>query len=272
MEVRYKNDFIAAAEKKYVTDLENTAHPSGCHDIIYYGHHYMYDPELAHMLNDYQIALPGIMSAVGMTGIAGNLTEFVYIYLYGFIMLVFPIIAIIILGNKLLAHYIDSGSMGVLLATPNSRLKILLTQLLSMLAGITLLIVLITAIGVGTCEGLFPGELDIPLFLKLNGALLLFHLMLGGIAFLPACIFNDSKWYFSIGAGLLVLFFLFQMLGNTGGDMEFFRYLTLFTLFPGKNIVDGEGDVLLKCLGMAGAAIVMYGCGAVCFHKKDLPL
>ena len=92
---------------------------------------YMYDPELAHMLNDYQIALPGIMSAVGMTGIAGNLTEFVYIYLYGFIMLVFPIIAIIILGNKLLAHYIDSGSMGVLLATPNSRLKILLTQLLS---------------------------------------------------------------------------------------------------------------------------------------------
>lgn len=150
---------------------------------------YMYDPELAHMLNDYQIALPGIMSAVGMTGIAGNLTEFVYIYLYGFIMLVFPIIAIIILGNKLLAHYIDSGSMGILLATPNSRLKILLTQLLSMLAGITLLIVLITAIGVGTCEGLFPGELDIPLFLKLNAALLLFHLMLGGIAFLPACYF-----------------------------------------------------------------------------------
>ena len=233
---------------------------------------YMYDPELAHMLNDYQIALPGIMSAVGMTGIAGNLTEFVYIYLYGFIMLVFPIIAIIILGNKLLAHYIDSGSMGILLATPNSRLKILLTQLLSMLAGITLLIVLITAIGVGTCEGLFPGELDIPLFLKLNAALLLFHLMLGGIAFLPACIFNDSKWYFSIGAGLLVLFFLFQMLGNTGGDMEFFRYLTPFTLFPGKNIVDGDGEVLLKFLGMAGAAIVMYGCGAVCFHKKDLPL
>ena len=39
MEVRYKNDFIAAVEKKYVTDLENTAYPSGCHDIIYYGYH-----------------------------------------------------------------------------------------------------------------------------------------------------------------------------------------------------------------------------------------
>ena len=31
---------------------------------------YMYDPELAHMLNDYQIALPGIMSAFGMTAVS----------------------------------------------------------------------------------------------------------------------------------------------------------------------------------------------------------
>lgn len=180
---------------------------------------YMYDPKLAHMLDDYQDALPGMMSAVGMTGIAGNLTAFMHIYLYGFIMLIF-----------------------------------------------------ITAIGIGTCEGLFPGELDIPVYLKLNGALLLFHLMLGGVAFLPACIFNDSKWYFSIGAGLLVLFFLFRMLGNMGGDLEFFRFLTPFTLFPGSDIVDGREGVLLRCLSMAGTAIVLYGGGIVSFHKKDLPL
>lgn len=180
---------------------------------------YMYDPKLAHMLDDYQDALPGMMSAVGMTGIAGNLTAFMHIYLYGFIMLIF-----------------------------------------------------ITAIGIGTCEGLFPGELDIPVYLKLNGALLLFHLMLGGVAFLPACIFNDSKWYFSIGAGLLVLFFLFRMLGNMGGDLVFFRFLTPFTLFPGSDIVDGREGVLLRCLSMAGTAIVLYGGGIVSFHKKDLPL
>lgn len=233
---------------------------------------YMYDPKLAHMLDDYQDALPGMMSAVGMTGIAGNLTAFMHIYLYGFIMLIFPMIAVIILGNKLLAHYVDSGSMAVLLSTPNSRIKILLTQLLSLILGITLLIIFITAIGIGTCEGLFPGELDIPVYLKLNGALLLFHLMLGGVAFLPACIFNDSKWYFSIGAGLLVLFFLFRMLGNMGGDLEFFRFLTPFTLFPGNDIVDGREGVLLRCLSMAGTAIVLYGGGIVSFHKKDLPL
>ena len=36
---------------------------------------YMYNPELADMLNDYQEAIPQMMSAVGMTGIASNLSN-----------------------------------------------------------------------------------------------------------------------------------------------------------------------------------------------------
>ena len=226
---------------------------------------YMYDPELAHMLNDYQQALPGMMTAVGMTGIAGNLTEFVHIYLYGFIMLVFPVIFLIILGNKLLAHYVDTGSMAVLLSTPNSRTRILVTQLLTLLLETALLIALITAIGIVSCESLFPGELDIPVYLKLNAALLLLHLMLGGIVFLPACIFI-------VGAGLLILFFLFQMLGNMGGDLEFFRYLTPFTLFPGEKIVSGQDGATGSCVIMAVIGAALYGSGAVCFGRKDLPL
>lgn len=76
-------------------------------------------------------------------------------------MLVFPVIFLIILGNKLLAHYVDTGSMAVLLSTPNSRIRILVTQLLTLLLETALLIALITAIGIVSCESLFPGELDI---------------------------------------------------------------------------------------------------------------
>lgn len=197
---------------------------------------YMYDPELAHMLNDYQQALPGMMTAVGMTGIAGNLTEFVHIYLYGFIMLVFPVIFLIILGNKLLAHYVDTGSMAVLLSTPNSRIRILVTQLLTLLLETALLIALITAIGIVSCESLFPGELDIPVYLKLNAALLLLHLMLGGIGFLPACIFNDSKWYFFVGAGLLILFSCFRCLVIWAGIWSFSGILHHLRCSPEKKL------------------------------------
>ena len=96
--------------------------------------------------------------------------------------------------------------------------------------------------------------------------------MLGGIVFLPACIFNDSKWYFFVGAGLLILFFLFQMLGNMGGDLEFFRYLTPFTLFPGEKIVSGQDGTVGSCVIMAVIGAALYGSGAVCFGRKDLPL
>ncbi len=58
---------------------------------------YMYNPELSEMLSDYQKALPGMMSAVGMTGIASNLLEWIQIYLYGFIMTLFPMVFAIIL-------------------------------------------------------------------------------------------------------------------------------------------------------------------------------
>ena len=187
-------------------------------------------------------------------------------------MLVVPVICLLMLGCYRLAPYVDSGSMSVLRSTPDSRIRMLVTQLLTLLLETALLIALITAIGIVSCESLFPGELDIPVYLKLNAALLLLHLMLGGIGFLPACIFNDSKWYFFVGAGLLILFFLFQMLGNMGGDLEFFRYLTPFTLFPGEKIVSGQDGAAGSCVIMAVIGAALYGSGVVCFGRKDLPL
>ena len=62
---------------------------------------YMYNPELSEMLSGYQQALPELMAAVGMTGIASSLLEWMQIYLYGFIMLLFPLIFILVMVQKL---------------------------------------------------------------------------------------------------------------------------------------------------------------------------
>ena len=105
---------------------------------------YMYNPELAEMLQGYQKALPEMMAAVGMTGVAASLIEWIQIYLYGFIMLLFPLIFIIIAVNKLVMGFIDNGSMAGILATPNSRGKIIITQLLS-------LYIWLSAFGSGRC-------------------------------------------------------------------------------------------------------------------------
>lgn len=207
-----------------------------------------------------------------MTGIATNLLEFIHIYLYGFIMFIFPMIFIIIQGNKLISHYIDNGSMACLLATPNSRRKLILTQLVSLILSITMLIVLITVIAVACSEALFPGELDTAVFLKLNGALLAFHLCLSGISYASACICSDSRWYFTFGAGIPILFFVLNMMKNMGGDLEFIRYFTIFTLFPGERIIQCESGSLAPVLVLLALGALFYTLGALCFERKDLYL
>jgi len=57
---------------------------------------YMYTPSLMSILSDYQKAMPGMLQAVGMSGVATNLIEFLKTYLYGFLMLAFPLVFIVI--------------------------------------------------------------------------------------------------------------------------------------------------------------------------------
>lgn len=237
---------------------------------------YMYDPALADMLNDYQKALPEMMNAVGMTGIASNLIEFVHIYLYGFILLVFPMVFTIIEVNKLLTHYIDSGSFASLLATPNSRMKILRTQWLSIMLHLAILIASTTIVGMLTCSLLFPNELDIPKYLILNGVLLLLHACIASIIFLAACIFHEARLFYLFGAGIPVIFYLLQMLGNMGGDLENLKYGSIFTLFPGKEIVAGDftfASGAITSTIILGVLILLFSSiGFFYFKKKDLPL
>lgn len=233
---------------------------------------YMYDPALAHMLNDYQQALSGFMSAMGMTGAATNLLEFMHIYLYGFIMLVFPAAFTVVLAVRFIVRCNDSGAMACLLATPNSRMKLIVTLAVSMLLCITLLLGLATALGIFCGWAMFPGELDIGRYLALNGALLLLHWALCAFIFFAACVFHETKWFYLAGVGLPVLFFLFNMLGNMGGDLAWLRALSLFSLFPGASIVAGTADGLWKLAVLGGVCLLFFPLGALWFKKKDLPL
>ena len=52
----------------------------------------MYDPEMMKMLDGFVDAMPELMAAVGMKANAADLLGFMVSYLYGFILLVFPIL------------------------------------------------------------------------------------------------------------------------------------------------------------------------------------
>ena len=233
---------------------------------------YMFDPEMAKMLEQYQEMLPGMMEAFGMTGNTGTLTAFIQTYLYGFFMLVIPMIFEIMLVNKFVMHYIDSGSMASILATPNSRKKIILTQMLAIWVCIIFLISVTVVIGIGCSQMMFPGELDIPTYLMLNVNMFLIHFVISGIGFCAACFFNETKGYLAVGAGVPIGFYLIQMLSNMGEKLDWMKYLTLYSLFSGEEIISGSGGVLASNLILIGLGICFYALGVIKIIKKDLCL
>ena len=68
---------------------------------------YMFDPEMADSLRQMTDSMPELFAAFGMATVGENLLEFVSNYLYGMIFLAFPAVHLVILGQRLVAGYVD---------------------------------------------------------------------------------------------------------------------------------------------------------------------
>ncbi|MCI8389466.1 MAG: ABC transporter permease subunit [Roseburia sp.] len=231
---------------------------------------YLFDPEFAHILNDYQELLPDMMAAMGMVGAAATLLEWIQVYLYGFIMLLLPLVFAVILMQKLINGYVDSGTMANLLATPNSRRRIIRTQAFAAVFWMAVMMGAVTLVGAVSSELLFPGELDLKGYLLLNAGTFLVQLLICGITFAAACVCSESRQYYLFGAGIPVLFFLIQAVANMGEKLDWLKYLTIFTLLPTAEIVQGEGGIWPEFLIMGVCAAALFGCGSIWFEKREL--
>ena len=93
---------------------------------------------------------------------------------------------------KLVAKYIDKGSMAYLLNTHYSRMQIILTQFVVLLIGLLILIGYATGLIIAASGMLFEGELEITKFLFLNLGLFLLELFLATLCFDPMSRFSTS--------------------------------------------------------------------------------
>lgn len=232
----------------------------------------MYDPKLNSILADLEKAMPQLMNMVGMSGTETTLVGFMSNYLYGFIMLIFPMVFAIIMGNSLVAKRVDSGSMAYLLSAPVSRAKIVFTQMKVLGTSVFLLVAYATVVGIAVCEVSFPGELAIGRFLLLNLGVLMLHLFISGICFLFSCIFNETKYSLSFGAGIPALGYIIQMIANAGEKLENAKYATFFTLFDSQGSLAGDSSAYLGMALLAAGGIITYVSANLIFIKKDIPV
>ncbi len=230
----------------------------------------MYDPEMMATLDSFYEVMPTLMASVGMSAGATSLICFMISYLYGFILLIFPMVFCILRGNGLIAKYVDKGSMVTLLAAPVKRRTVAATQMSVLISGILLLIIYATGLEVAIAEINFPGELVISELLKLNVSLLCLHLFIGSICFIASCIFSETKYSIAFGAGIPALMYILQMLANTGEKAKVIKYFTFFTLFDANGIIANENSAIIGTLALLICAIIFYSIGITVFCNKDL--
>lgn len=148
----------------------------------------MFDPKLNATLDEIVTAMPQLMNMVGMQAGSSSLGGFLINYLYGFLLLLLPLVFSILAANRLVARWVDTGSMAYLLASPNTRARVVRTQALVLIAGGTLLTAYCTALAVGAPAAMFPGELDVPAYLVVNAGCCACIWRWAGSAFSPpAC-------------------------------------------------------------------------------------
>lgn len=233
----------------------------------------MYDPDTRESMEVLLRALPSeLMAAFGFDLTSATLTGFLASYYYGFIALIFPMLYAIITANRLIARHVDRGSMAFLLSSPYTRRAVAGTQAFYLIFSVTLLMGIVTALGMAVCRGMFLGELDVKAFALLNVGALLMHLALSGIAFLASCVFNDTRHSLLLGAGVPIGFYLLKMLSDTGEKLAFLKYFTLFSLFDTKAILVESGAILPEFVTLFVLLILLYTMSILIFTRKDLPL
>ena len=230
----------------------------------------MYDPELMKTLDSFVEVMPELMASVGMKASAATLLGFMVSYLYGFILLIFPMLFCILRGNALIAKYVDKGSMALLAAAPVKRRAIAFTQMMVLVGGILLLVLYTTILELICAAGVFPGELDVKALFALNGGLLCLHLFIGSICFLSSCIFSDTKYSIAFGAGVPIFMYVLQMLANVGGNAEKAKYFTFFTLFDPDGIIAADSSAIVGMFILLAGAAALYITGVIVFERKDL--
>lgn len=232
----------------------------------------MFDPNIGSALNEFYKVMPELLAAFGMDDSGSTLIGFMVSYLYGFIMLIFPLLFSVFAANRLISKQIDSGPMAYLLAAPVTRTRIALTQLGVLLSGIFAMILYSFLVGIISSAALFPGELDMQKFTYINLGALALQLFIAGICYLASCIFNDSRLSMAIGGGIPALGFIIQMLGNVGEDFKDLKYASFFSLFDPKAIVAGESWALWTLVILFLGSAALFAAGVIIFKKKDVPV
>ncbi len=232
----------------------------------------MYNPDdMAKLMSMFELFPPEVMAALGFAEKFTDMTGYLASWLYGLLMVGFPMVYCILLGNSLVAKTVDSGSIACLLATPNSRGKIIITKAVYAVTSMIILLGLLFAFNTLVGKAIYPDELDVAAFFRLNVTICLVNLVVMSITFFFSCLFNDAKYALGFGAGLPIAFLLFKMLGGASEKAEILTKISIYGWYDPVKVVGGESTLVVNIVYVVIIAVLLAA-SVLVFRKKRLPI
>lgn len=231
----------------------------------------MWDPEGIEVLQDMMDLLPPAMTnMLGFDNLGGSLTSYLLNYMYGFLMLLFPIIYTIMVGNRLVSKHATSGSMIFLLTMPYSRRRIMINQAIFYASGLLFIFLVNVTVMILFSNIMFPGMLDIGKLLIINLVTYGAHLILAGVTFLFSCYFDDSQTSVMCSSIVLIGSTVAYMVSNLGDGTAFLKYVSVFTFIDVDYILEGSGNGLLIGLLLTLIGAGSFVAGIELFDRKSI--
>jgi ABC-2 type transport system permease protein len=214
-----------------------------------------------------------VLKAFHLSDGLNTLTGFLIAEFYSMIYLILLIVYSVLTANHLVSRLVDRGSMAYLVATPNSRIRIITTQISFLLTGLVFIsICIVLGAWVSDTWLIDKSMLDMHVFLRINLVGFLTFAVISAYSFLFSCIFNDERRAVSISAGITILFLILDIVGKVSDDLDWLRNFTIFRVFDPSKIADGAVNVMPLSIGLAVASIILFVAGAIIFKRKDLPV
>lgn len=231
----------------------------------------MYDPVAGAALIRLTESLPQTMTILGMANYANTFTAFIVNYLYGMLMLALPMVFTIMLSAQLIAHHISNGTMSYLLASPNSRKRIAITQRTVLILDLFLMLAVCCIVTIALCEYYYPGQLAIRHFLLLTACVFALQLAFAGMCFFFSCKCNSMVKALITNAAACILFYTIRLLANLGGSLSYLRFITPYTLIHPSGILQSDLRSCLLPLILLLIAVILFALANRIFQKKTMP-
>jgi ABC-2 type transport system permease protein len=177
--------------------------------------------------------------------------------------------AVVLFAGRAFSGEIGSGTMEFLLAQPVSRARVAITRVVAFVA-YALALNIATFVPIQLFGRPYGIELEAKAFWSVFALGVLFTLAIGGFAMLLSSMFRDSGKPIGIAAGVLLLFWVADMIGNVSDVADALDPVNVVSYWQPGKIING-GSAPIESWWLYGViAIVSLAGAVVIFTRRDV--